>query len=147
MKSSSLVLALIVSLALVGVAPIWAADTAETKPAAEGTEKTPVIQIQEAVVCQEVAERKPVKAGDVFAKDCGLLYCYTHVTGAVRDTQITHNWYYQGTLKFSMQLPVRGANWRTWSKKNINPEWTGEWMVEILSENGVPLQSVVFQIK
>jgi hypothetical protein len=75
------------------------------------------------------------------------VYCFFKVVGAVDPTQITVNWYYQGSLKSSLKLPVNSAGWRTWSSKSISPEWTGEWMVEILAEDGAPLESIIFFIE
>ena len=102
------------------------------------------IQIEDAVVCQEIVDRQPVGSGDVFARESARIYCFTRVVGAAADTQITHNWYYQGNLKASVKLNVRSSNWRTWSSKNMLPELAGEWMVEILSEDGTPLENSVF---
>ncbi len=118
---------------------------AEKAPAPAGGESG--LKIAQAVICQDVVDRNPVQPGDTFPGQVGALYCFTLVQGAAGETQVTHNWYHQGTLKASIQLPVRGANWRTWSKKTILPEWTGEWMVEILGEDGKPLESVVFHIE
>jgi hypothetical protein len=105
------------------------------------------LQLQQVVVCQKVTDRNPVLAGEVFSSRVGALYCFTRVEGAAGETEITHNWYYQGALKASVQLPVRAANWRTWSKKSILPELTGEWMVEVLGENGAPMESVIFYVQ
>jgi hypothetical protein len=108
---------------------------------------TPGIRLARAVVCQDVANRKPVRAGDVFPAGTPKLYCFTRVDGAVGETEIIHNWYYKGALKASVTLPVRGTPWRTWSSKRLRPEWTGEWMVEVLTKDGTPLESVSFTIK
>jgi hypothetical protein len=139
--------------------PVWSTENQaeETAPAAteektmEKTETaTPApeaqssIQIEEAVVCQDVVDRTPVGSGDVFAKETQKVYCFSRVVGAAGETQVTHNWYYKGTLKSSVKLTVRSNNWRTWSSKTMMPEWTGEWMVEILSEEGTPLESIIF---
>ena len=72
---------------------------------------------------------------------------FTRIDGAQEETEITHNWYYKGVLKASVVLPVRAGAWRTWSSKTLLPEWTGEWMVEILSQDGSPLDSIIFILK
>jgi hypothetical protein len=105
------------------------------------------IQIESAAVCQDVVDREPVGSGDVFAKETPRVFCYCRVVGAVGETQVTHNWYYKGSLKASVKLNVRSPNWRTWSSKTIIPEWTGEWMVEILSADGTPLESIIFYVQ
>jgi hypothetical protein len=143
-----------------GVSSVWSQDA--TQPAAQETaqpgmsqettqpstqEATPSdVQLAEAVVCQDVIDRAPVGNGDVFAKEVPKVYCFTRVVGA-EGTQLTHNWYYQGSLKASVKLNVRSSDYRTWSSKTMLPEWTGEWMVEILSADGKPLESIIFFLK
>ena len=137
------------------VAPETAPAAAPEKPAETAAPAVPTaepeaqttIQIEDAVVCQDVVESAPVGSGDVFAKETQKVYCFSRVVGALGETQVTHNWYYKDTLKASVKLPVRSNNWRTWSSKTILPKWTGEWMVEILSEEGAPLESIIFVIQ
>jgi len=105
------------------------------------------INVAEALVCQEVVDRLPVGSGDVIPAGTERVYCFTRITGAQAETEVTHNWYYQGNLKASVVLPVRNANWRTWSSKTLLPEWKGEWMVEILSKEGTPLESIIFFVQ
>ncbi|MCP4746546.1 MAG: DUF2914 domain-containing protein [Desulfobacteraceae bacterium] len=105
------------------------------------------LTIQGAVVCEKVMNRNPVGSSDIFSAKNEKLFCFTQVVGAITDTYITHNWYYQGSLQSSVELPVRSSNWRTWSSKIITPELTGEWMVEILSEEGSPLENIVFFVQ
>lgn len=105
------------------------------------------INVAEAVVCQDVVDRLPVGSGDVIPAGTERVFCYTRIEGAQAETEITHNWYYQGNLKASVVLPVRNANWRTWSSKTLLPEWKGEWMVEVLSKDGTPLESIIFFIQ
>lgn len=105
------------------------------------------INVAEAVVCQDVVDRMPVGAGDVFPTGTARVFCLTRIVGAQGETEITHNWYYKGSLKASVVLPVRNDDWRTWSSKTLLPEWTGEWMVEVLSKDGTPLESIIFFVQ
>lgn len=105
------------------------------------------ISVVEAVVCQEVVDRMPVGSGDMIPAGTDRVFCFTRIEGAQAETEITHNWYYQGSLKASVVLPVRNANWRTWSSKTLLPEWKGEWMVEVLSKDGAPLESIIFFVQ
>ena len=43
-------------------------------------------------------------------------------------------------------LRVAGSNWRTWSSKNIEPNWTGVWRVDIVGPDGTVLESVSFTV-
>ena len=105
------------------------------------------IDVAEAVICKEVVDRMPVGSGDVIPAGTERVFCFTRITGAQAETEITHNWYHTGNLKASVVLPVRNADWRTWSSKTLLPEWKGEWMVEILSKEGTPLESIIFYVQ
>ncbi len=105
------------------------------------------ITVSQAVVCQEIVDRMPVGFGDVIPVGTERVFCFTRIDGAQGETEITHNWYYKGALKASVVLPVRTSEWRTWSSKTLLPEWTGDWMVEVLSKDGTPLESLIFFIQ
>ena len=144
-KSSGIVILLIATMIAISAAA-WSQDEPlsgdDLSDAPEDT-----IRIEDAVVCQDVVDRQPIGAGDVIPKDSGKVYCFTRVVGALKDTTVTHNWYFQGALKSSVQLPVRSPNWRTWSSKDLDPDQAGQWMVEVLAENGSPLESLIFFVQ
>ena len=130
-------------------APAWS-DEQQAQPAAQeaAAPSAPAgVEIKDAVVCQDVVNRAPVGGADVFSRDLPKVYCFCRVVGMQGEGAIVHNWYYQGALKSSIKLPVHAANWRTWSYKAMSPNQTGEWMVEIMTENGTPLESVVFMVQ
>jgi hypothetical protein len=115
---------------------------------AGGQDDTPgAVQVKDAAICQQILHREPIGTNTVFPKGIEKLFCYTRVVGATGNTEITHNWYYQGSLQSSVVLTVDSGNWRTWSSKTISADMTGEWMVEILSKEGTPLESLIFFIR
>ena len=118
-----------------------------THASAQATPPDQRVSLTRAVICQDVEDRTPVGSGTVFPAGTERLFCFTRIAGAQGETEITHNWYYQGVFKASVVLPVRGSNWRTWSSKTMLPEWTGEWMVEVLAADGTPLESIVFIVE
>lgn len=103
--------------------------------------------IAEAVVCREVVDRTPVGAGDVFPNDLERLYCFVRVVGAEAETEIQHKWYFQDQLVATVSLAVRSDNWRTYSSKQIGPQATGEWMVEICTDSGEPVKKIIFVVE
>lgn len=105
------------------------------------------VTVVKALICMEIVDRMPVGTGEVIPAETERVFCFTQVDGAQGETQITHNWYHRGALKASVVLPVRTGKWRTWSSKSLLPEWTGEWMVEVLSKDGTPLDSVIFFVQ
>jgi hypothetical protein len=132
-------------------APATEAPATEARgqaPAAEpSAQAASVVQIEDAVVCQDVVDRKPVAAGDQFAKETPKVYCFCRVVGAQAGSQITHNWYFNGALKASVKLHVGSTDFRTWSSKTLPPGGVGEWMVEILSDDGKPLENITFVVR
>ena len=105
------------------------------------------ITVTHSVICREIVDQAPGDVGDVFHVGTERLFCFSQIDGAIGEIEVTHNWYYQGNLKASVALPVRSSSWRTWSSKAIRPDWAGEWMVEILRQDGTPLESLTFSIQ
>ena len=60
----------------------------------------------------------------------------TRVQNAAAPTQIFHRWYVGDELVEEVPINVRGEHWRCWSTKTIQPGWTGECRVEIVTEEG-----------
>ena len=105
------------------------------------------LSIEDAIMCRDVVDRTPVEPGDVFPNDMEKIYCFTRVVGATTTTEIRHNWYFGEDIVASVVLPVRSANWRTFSSKKLLPEYTGDWRVEVLSQEGDLLKKIIFMIK
>ena len=105
------------------------------------------LKIEKAVICKGVDQRVPLGIGNVFSSDTGELFCFTKVTGAAQNTMVTHKWFLNGDLKSSVDLPVESISWRTWSTLQIEPDDVGDWMVEIVSEEGAVLTSILFFIQ
>lgn len=105
------------------------------------------LQLEETAICLNIVDRAPVGKGSVFHTDTERLYCFTKVVGAKTDTTIIHHWYLNGKLKASVTLPVNSASWRTWSSKEITPNDTGDWMVEVLTADGNAIESILFLVQ
>jgi len=114
-------------------------------PAQENTDSS--IQLAEAIISRSIENRAPIASASVFSDSVGQIYCFTKVVGATTDTAIIHHWYLNGKLKASITLAVRSASWRTWSSKKITPGETGDWMVEVVTEDGNALESILFLVQ
>ncbi|MBC8423447.1 DUF2914 domain-containing protein [bacterium] len=90
--------------------------------------------------------RLPQAAGEVFPGDTERLWCYTRVRGAATPIEVVHAWYHEGETRARVVLPVRSADWRTWSSKRLLPAWTGRWEVKVLDPDGLVLASRTFTI-
>jgi hypothetical protein len=105
------------------------------------------LKVEKAVMCKGVDQRVPLGIGNVFASDAEKIYCFTKITGATQDTMVTHKWYLNGDLKATVDLPVKSGSWRTWSYKQIDAADAGDGMVEVVSEDGAVLTSIIFFIQ
>jgi hypothetical protein len=91
-----------------------------------------------------IMESMPRGTGTSFPADVGTVYCWTRVTGAAGQG-IRHVWMHEG-MEFPVELEIGGSPWRTWSSKQIPPEWSGEWSVRILDADGAVLETLTFTV-
>ncbi len=104
------------------------------------------LKVAQGTITTKVIDRNPVDHVQTFPASEGVLYCFTRITGASADTTVTHVWYREGKEMARVVLPVRSADWRTWSSKRILPQWTGRWKVEILDSDENLLQTITFTV-
>jgi len=104
------------------------------------------IDVSDAVITTDIIDRSPVDAIESYSSEVGKIYCFTRIEGASEETSVSHVWYHEGKEMARITLPVRSSYWRTWSSKNILPEWTGTWRVDILDEEGERIKSIAFTL-
>ncbi|PWN06279.1 DUF2914 domain-containing protein [Rhodohalobacter mucosus] len=104
------------------------------------------IAVEEFEFGTAVENRQIVNADSAFSADVGQVFCFTRITGAESETSVTHIWYLDGVEMATVELPVRGTDWRTWSSKTIFSDWTGEWSVDVLDAEGNMLMSKSFTV-
>ena len=97
--------------------------------------------------CTKVEKRQPVGTAKEFPATIGRLYFWTTITGAEKPTKIKHIWYHGEKKMFELSLNVKYKRTRTWSYKNILPQWTGKWYVKVVDEHGSELGKFSFIIK
>jgi len=127
MKRFSLLLSLILLLTVPG--PLWA------------------LEVSEASLTTGIQERMPVDRVEVLPAGVTTLYCFSRIVGAAEETMIQHVWFRGETELARVELPVRSINWRTWSSKQIPPDWTGDWRVEIQDQFGEVLTTLPFTVQ
>jgi hypothetical protein len=98
----------------------------------------------ETTLARDVVDRMPVDTGSAFSGDVGRIFLWTRVTGAAGES-LSHVWIH-GPHEAVVELNVGGSPWRTWSSRSINPEWTGEWKVEVRNAAGEVLKTVAFTV-
>src|SRR6056297_626024 len=89
------------------------------------------LTIADGTITTAIEGLMPVDRIESHPAGFGKLYCYTRVTGARADSQVTHVWYYQNNEMARVKLPVRSSDWRTYSSKRFLPQWQGEWEVVV----------------
>lgn len=104
------------------------------------------LQVQDVAIGTGVQDRAPTGSSMYFNSSVGRLYAFTRIIGAEGDTRVYHKWYHGDTLVADVPLTVRSGDWRTWSTKNVQPDWTGDWRVVVVSEDGAVLGTVKFAI-
>lgn len=105
------------------------------------------LEVAEGAITTAVEDHAPVDRIAVYPADYGKLYCFTRIIGAQDDTRVTHVWYYQDTEMARVSLPVRSANWRTYSSKRFLPQWAGDWKVVVLDAEDQPLTTLSFRLE
>ena len=102
-----------------------------------------VIDMKFAVAIQN---REPIGISERFPPDIGKVYCWTKIYSDKVPTKIYHVWYYKGKEMARVELGITYSTFRTWSSKNILPEWVGSWKVVVEDENGNKLAEKSFEI-
>ena len=104
------------------------------------------LQVQDVAISTGVQDRVPTGISTAFDSSVGKLYAFTRIVGAEGDTRVYHKWYHGDDLVADVPLTVRSGDWRTWSSKTVLPEWTGDWRVVVVAEDGSVLGSVKFAV-
>ena len=104
------------------------------------------VVVQKYSFCERVEKREPVGVKKVFSSDISRVYLWTTITGAEQPTKIKHVWYHKKKKMLEIKLDVKYKRTRTWSYKNIFPELTGDWYVEVVKEDGKVIGKFAFKI-
>lgn len=99
----------------------------------------------EIVIARSVQDREPVGAGEDFPSNVGQLTGWTRVTGAA-NTTIEHVWRHQGNENVIPLSIGQGSPWRTWSRKTIPSDWTGQWTFEVRDAGGNVIATTTFTV-
>ena len=116
----------------------WALAMSGTPPWAmpqSGSETAEVDPIKRAVFTSGIEDREPVDNLDSLSTDSTRVFFFTEIVGMQGKT-VTHRWMLDDENKAEVPFAVGGPRWRVYSSKNLVPEWTGDWRVEIVDEEG-----------
>ena len=96
-------------------------------------------------VGKSVASGMPVDTASSFGADVGTVVCWTRVTGATAGSKIMHVWTH-GADTAKVELNIGGSPWRTYSRKTIGSDATGEWKCDVRDDKGNSLASKTFKV-
>ncbi len=105
------------------------------------------LKIEEFAFCTGVKNHEPQGESEVFQADVGRVYLWMSITCEDKPTKIKHVWYYGVKKMREVELDIEYSRTRTWSYKNMLPQWAGHWHVEVLDENDKVLERLSFRIK
>ena len=105
------------------------------------------IEINYFVIASSVEKLVPQGVSTTFSSSVSRLYAFCEINGALEEINLMHLWYYEGKLMAAVKLPVKSNRWRTYSSKNILPEWTGQWRVDATTKDGLVLSTSEFKIE
>lgn len=85
-----------------------------------------------------VVNREPTDNVVMLTSNSSEIYYFTELSD-LKGHNIRHRWQYQGKVMAEIKFDVKSDRWRVYSSKKIRPDWTGEWSVELIDENGKSL--------
>jgi len=103
-------------------------------------------EAKRAIVTSSIEDREPtdnLNDGMVSIQK-NKVYFFTEIINQA-NTAITHRWFLNGKLEAEVVLRIGSDRWRTYSSKNLVPNYhKGNWQVEVVSQDGKLLASQTF---
>jgi len=101
--------------------------------------------VENATFTTGIESGAPIAFRQEFDANTAVVYFYTEVVGLAGHT-VTHRWKREGKVMREVAFPVKGARQAIWSKSQMQPEWTGDWTVEVVNERGkvISVQSFAY---
>lgn len=100
-------------------------------------------EVARTIVTTGISEREPVNDLQRIPSTDERVYFFTDLRD-MAGTSITHVWKHNGEVKAEVKFDIGGPRWRVWSSKNMLPEWTGDWTVEIVDDSGKVIATKAF---
>jgi len=134
------------------------AATPQGRPSAAGNAGANAqgLFVQEAMFTTvELVDRAPASVGGCTVAACSTRYAdtvgtvifWTRLAGGAPGRWVEHVWFHGENEIARVRQKVEGPTWRTWTRKRILPEWTGDWRVEVRAEDGTLLAERFFTVE
>jgi len=104
--------------------------------------------MNEIMICRGIYKRNPIKPGINFINNVDSLFCYTKISNSGTKQEVKHIWYFEDVKITSVVYNIKPSfNYRSWSRKTIYPNQTGQWRVDVIDSYGNLLGTRSFTIK
>jgi hypothetical protein len=90
-----------------------------------------------------VENREPIDQVSFLDNQIDKVFFYSELRGMDGQT-IHHRWLYSGEVMANVKFEIGGPRWRVWSSKDLQPDWIGDWTVEIVAADGQVLAAETF---
>lgn len=97
-------------------------------------------EVSRAQFTSAMLDREPTDELTAIDPGADKVFFFTELRN-MDGTSITHRWSLNGTVMAEISFKVRASRWRVYSSKTLLPEWRGEWVVDVLDENGAVLET------
>jgi hypothetical protein len=106
------------------------------------------LKITEMAVTTKIVKGNPIDSvRRISSTSVKALYCFTRISAPEdTDTTIKQIWYLNDKVVADYELPVKGAHWRTYSRKVLEKGVSGDWRCEARDDEGNLLKSVSFKM-
>ena len=106
------------------------------------------LKITEMTVTTKIVKGNPIDSvRRISSTSVKALYCFTRFSASEdTDTSIKQLWYLNDEVVAEYELPVKGAHWRTYSRKVVEKGLSGEWRCDAVDSDGKVLKSVNFRM-
>ena len=116
---------------LAGVAWAEEAATPAVQNAAVEEEAEPQGGVARAQFTTALVDREPRDELEALPNDQERVWFFTELTGLAGET-VTHRWEWNGQVMAEVSFDVGADRWRTFSSKNLQPLWLGDWRVTVV---------------
>ena len=102
--------------------------------------------VARAIVTTGIAEREPINELTTVPAGNKKVLFFTEIRD-MEGQQVKHRWVHGDEVMAEVDFNIGGPRWRVWSSKNLIPEWSGEWRVEVVDAEGNVVSEKSFSVE
>ena len=110
------------------------------------SQESGVLTLEDAVMCEEIKDRKPVNKTIVFSIAARRAICFTSFSKVPDKVIIFHNWYKYDKLIAKVRLRLQPPQWSSFSSIPLKEKDKGPWRVEVIDPKGKLLRVLRFSV-